>query len=46
MLFARDALAPGPQACFPPGKRVARVKREAREKFALTALEKESMITP
>jgi hypothetical protein len=26
MLFARNALAPGPQACFPRGKRVAKVK--------------------
>jgi hypothetical protein len=26
MLFVRNALAPGPQGCFPAGKRVAKVK--------------------
>jgi len=26
MLFARNPLAPGPQAYYPPGKRVAKVK--------------------
>jgi len=37
MLFARNPLAPGPQACFPTGKRVAKVKG-ARKFFHLDFL--------